>query len=403
MKLLKSLLIISLLVINTNIWSQSSTPTMRQVTGAGTAITRLPATSTATVSATDTMMVFKGGVWQKTTVGSGGMGTVTSVSATSPLSSSGGATPTISITSPLPLANGGTNASITAVIGGVAYSTATTLTITPAGSSGQLMTSNGAAAPSWQTAPSATVTAWGLSGNTGTIAGTNFLGSIDSVDIVFKTKNIERVRVIADSGRVGIGTATPTRKLEVNGADVNNTYIRILGGGATRTTGLEIGRTAEEATLGIAGASNAIISGSVACNCILRADDAIILSATSGMLGIGKTSPSASLHVANTTTVTPFLVDSITKKIFQIYPGGQIFAGANTNLFMGDSVGLKFTTSIGMNTSFGYRAGVRSTTAYENTAIGSNALEFNTSGAFNTAVGALAMKQNTTGVDNVAV
>src|SRR3990172_918727 len=44
------------------------TPTMRQVANAGTAITRLPVTATATVAATDTMMVFKGGVWKKTTI-----------------------------------------------------------------------------------------------------------------------------------------------------------------------------------------------------------------------------------------------------------------------------------------------------------------------------------------------
>lgn len=39
--------------------------TMRQVASGGTAITRLPATSTTTVSATDTIMIFKGGVWKK--------------------------------------------------------------------------------------------------------------------------------------------------------------------------------------------------------------------------------------------------------------------------------------------------------------------------------------------------
>src|SRR3990172_6769646 len=49
--------------------------------------------------------------WQMTRPGAGA-GTVTSVSATSPLSSSGGATPTITITSPLPIINGGTNTTL---------------------------------------------------------------------------------------------------------------------------------------------------------------------------------------------------------------------------------------------------------------------------------------------------
>src|SRR3989304_7487924 len=45
------------------------TPTMRQVASAGTAITKLPSASTATIAATDTMMVFKGGVWVKAKIG----------------------------------------------------------------------------------------------------------------------------------------------------------------------------------------------------------------------------------------------------------------------------------------------------------------------------------------------
>jgi len=45
-------------------------------------------------------------------------GTVTSVTASSPLSSSGGATPNITITSPLPVANGGTGTTTPSLIGG---------------------------------------------------------------------------------------------------------------------------------------------------------------------------------------------------------------------------------------------------------------------------------------------
>lgn len=50
------------------------------------------------------------------------------------------------------LSKGGTNASLTATLGGVVYSTATKLAITSAGTAGQVLTSNGAAAPTWQDA-----------------------------------------------------------------------------------------------------------------------------------------------------------------------------------------------------------------------------------------------------------
>lgn len=78
-----------------------------------------------------------------------GTGTVTSVSASSPLASSGGATPTISMSGQVALANGGTNANLTADNGGAVYSTGSALAITAAGTSGQFLQSNGAAAPTW--------------------------------------------------------------------------------------------------------------------------------------------------------------------------------------------------------------------------------------------------------------
>jgi hypothetical protein len=49
------------------------------------------------------------------------------------------------------LARGGTNASLTAANGGIFYSTATAGAITAAGTSGQFLISNGAAAPTWDT------------------------------------------------------------------------------------------------------------------------------------------------------------------------------------------------------------------------------------------------------------
>ena len=47
------------------------------------------------------------------------------------------------------LLHGGTNASLTAVNGGIVYSTASAMAITSAGTSGQILQSNGASAPSW--------------------------------------------------------------------------------------------------------------------------------------------------------------------------------------------------------------------------------------------------------------
>lgn len=63
--------------------------------------------------------------------------------------------------------------------------------------------------------------AWLLTGNAGTTAGTNFLGTTDAQDLVFKTNNTEWVRTLASNGNVGIGSATPGARLEV--VETNNT------------------------------------------------------------------------------------------------------------------------------------------------------------------------------------
>ncbi|MBK8657682.1 MAG: collagen-like protein [Bacteroidetes bacterium] len=50
---------------------------------------------------------------------------------------------------------------------------------------------------------------WALRGNSGTTAGTNFVGTTDAKDLVFKTNNLEVVRYTSSNGKVGIGTVTP--------------------------------------------------------------------------------------------------------------------------------------------------------------------------------------------------
>lgn len=83
------------------------------------------------------------------------------------------------------LADGGTNASLTAVNGGIVYSTASAMAITSAGTSGQLLTSGGAGAPTWTsqssiTAGNATVAATVTLTATNTTNATHYLTFVDS-------------------------------------------------------------------------------------------------------------------------------------------------------------------------------------------------------------------------------
>lgn len=61
---------------------------------------------------------------------------------------------TTGVTGTLPIANGGTNGTSTPIAGAVPYGTGTAYAFTAAGTTGQVLTSNGAGAPTWATASS---------------------------------------------------------------------------------------------------------------------------------------------------------------------------------------------------------------------------------------------------------
>lgn len=80
------------------------------------------------------------------------------------------------------------------------------------GTAGQVLTTNGAGVLSWTNTASA---AWDLLGNAGTTPATNFLGTTDAQDLVFRTNNSENVRINI-SGNVGIGSTSDVARLYVN-------------------------------------------------------------------------------------------------------------------------------------------------------------------------------------------
>jgi hypothetical protein len=71
------------------------------------------------------------------------------------------------------------------------------------------------------------LTGWSVSGNGSTIAGTNFVGTTDPVDLVFKTNGAENMRILNASGNIGINQPVPLEKLHINGNTrfQGNTYL----------------------------------------------------------------------------------------------------------------------------------------------------------------------------------
>lgn len=86
-------------------------------------------------------------------------GTVTNVTGSGNIASSGGTTPNITFTGTLPIANGGTNnGSLGPVVGGVVYTNATQELVLAAGTSGQFLQSVGGNPPTWATALTSAIT-----------------------------------------------------------------------------------------------------------------------------------------------------------------------------------------------------------------------------------------------------
>lgn len=78
--------------------------------------------------------------------------------------------------------------------------------------------------------------AWDLSGNSGTVPNTSFLGTTDNQDMVFRTNNTEKVRITAN-GNVGIGTLAPTTNLNIINAGTSGVNVSAT---ATANTALKL-------------------------------------------------------------------------------------------------------------------------------------------------------------------
>lgn len=95
------------------------------------------------------------------------------------------------------------------------------------GTIGQVLTTNGSGQVTWQAAGSAAA-GWGLTGNAGTNASTNFLGTTDNIGLNLRTNNTNRLQ-ISNNGRIGINTvANNSAQLHVNGNMMVNQGQRLI-------------------------------------------------------------------------------------------------------------------------------------------------------------------------------
>lgn len=157
---------------------------------------------------------------------------------------------------------------------------------------------------------------WSRTGNAGTNASTDFLGTTDAVDIVMKTNNIERVRVTSD-GKIGFGTdfglgsAAPGKALHIKtthtvnqppppidaphfshqGIRLENTDIFT---GSTRTSVWDIEPVS---TTPISSLRIGLPSSATDVPASVSPSISVLTLTSDGKVGINKTNPAANLEV----------------------------------------------------------------------------------------------------------
>lgn len=206
---------------------------------------------------------------------------------------------------------------------------------------------------------------WDTKGNAGTNAATDFLGTTDAQDLVFRTNNLERARILSN-GSINIPTTAASGPGIITQNNVR--FIHSFG-----TNNFFAG----------AGAGNLTMTGS--------ANTAIGVSAlNSNISGIQNTAGGVNALVNNTTG--SLNTASGMQALFSNLGGNQ-----NTATGAG---ALQNSTTGSNNTATGASALSSNNSGFQNTGVGSGALNSNISGANNTAIGLNAGAINTTGSSN---
>lgn len=208
--------------------------------------------------------------------------------------------------------------------------------------------------------------AWGLTGNAGTVAGTNFVGTTDNIDLVFKRNSV--VGLTLKSGYLDV-----TANMAFPNTSNSSTGV-ILKGSNRFIHNFKLAGTDGENTFVGDLSGNFSMTGS------------------SGIQGSYNTGFGGATLFSNTT--------GFRNAAFGTYALQNNTTGFSNNAF--GQAALFYNTTGFNNSAFGTRALTFNTTGTSNSAFGTDALFANTSGKFNAAFCIDALYQNTTGSYNSA-
>ena len=228
---------------------------------------------------------------------------------------------------------------------------------------------------------------WALTGNAGTVPGTNFLGTTDDQPLQFKVNNIYSGWISgAGSTSFGYQAFGPTNTT----IDANTAFgFRAL----TAATGAGIAnaafgrRTLNQLTTGL---SNSAFGDQCMLNTTTGGFNCAIGQGTLGANTTGNNNTALGYRAMNDNTIGFSNVAIGINALRRNTERGNLVAIGDSALF-NNGVGAVFDPIEGI------------VEAFSNTAVGSKSLFANTKGSFNTAMGNLALRNNTIGDNNTAV
>jgi trimeric autotransporter adhesin len=284
---------------------------------------------------------------------------------------------------------------------------------------------------------------WSTTGNSGTNATTDFIGTIDDKPLVFKTNNIESGRIDPQPNNVFFGRGAGKLTTGVNNSffghqsgSLNNSGIEntamgsfALESNTIGTTNTAIGLSAlrsniagnfntavgsralfanETGSRNIGIGRHSLQSGTDIMDCIAIGHDALsTLVHGSGLIAIGSGALQNTSNVLSGISKTIGIGNNVLKNnrgSENIALGDQAL---NANITGEANIGigvnaLKDNFSGSFNTSIGHTSMINNSSGELNTAVGNGSLFDNSSGSRNTAIGSSALSENT-GDNNTAV
>lgn len=228
-------------------------------------------------------------------------------------------------------------------------------------------------------------TSWNITGNSGTDTSTDFIGTTDNQDLVFKRNNIQIGKLSEDNVSFGENALSNS----------------VVGG-----SNIAIGKSAMQNNVtpdNIAIGTNALAGASSVGGNIAIGTNALQSTPWNKNIAIGNNALSTNTERENIAIGYDALKDNTTGR-YNVAVGVQSLE-RNTTAFSSTSMGyqtLQYHISGGSNSAFGYKALNRTTSGFANSALGSQALEANTTGTYNTANGYRALYSNQTGQENSA-